>query len=136
MKVVIDTNALLSAAWRDRAPEAVVLWIAGQDDWVWMASQEILDEYREVLRREKFGMSTENLGRWENIIAKLTTRVDVESEINFPRDQKDAKFLNCAISAGADYLITGDKDFSEARKLLNTTILSVALFQRLIMPSE
>lgn len=113
-----------------------MLWIASQDDWVWMASQEILDEYREDLRHEKFGISTENLERWENIIAKLITRVDAESEINFPRDQKDAKFLNCAISAGADYLITGDKDFSEARKLLNTTILSVALFQRLIMPSE
>lgn len=85
MKVVIDTNVLLSAAWRDRAPEAVVLWIASQDDWVWVVSQEILDEYREVFRREKFGMSTEKLARWQNIIAKLTTRVDVEAEINFPR---------------------------------------------------
>lgn len=81
-------------------------------------------------------MSTEKLERWQNIIANLTTRVDVESEINFPRDQKDAKFLNCAISAGADYLITGDTEFSEAKKLVSTTILSVTLFQRFIMPSK
>lgn len=53
-----------------------------------------------------------------------------------PRDQKDAIFLACALSAGADYLITGDKDFSAARNLLQTTILSVTLFRRLMMPPE
>lgn len=50
--------------------------------------------------------------------------------IDFPRDQKDAKFLACAIDAGADYFITGDRDFSQAQKLLSTTILSVAQFKK------
>jgi uncharacterized protein len=53
--------------------------------------------------------------------------------IAFPRDQKDAIFLSCALSADADFLITGDKDFSEAKKLTNTTILSAAMFKKLIM---
>ena len=48
MKVVIDTNVLVSAAWRDKSPEAVVIWIAFHDNWDWMVSQEILDEYRRV----------------------------------------------------------------------------------------
>ena len=52
---------------------------------------------------------------------------------SFPRDQKDAKFLSCALDAGADYLITGDKDFSEAKKLTKTTILSVAQFKKWVM---
>jgi hypothetical protein len=35
--------------------------------------------------------------------------------IDFPRDRKDAAFLICAQSGKADYLITGDGDFSEAQ---------------------
>lgn len=33
MRVAIDTNVLISAALRDMSPEAVVIWIAFQDDW-------------------------------------------------------------------------------------------------------
>lgn len=65
MKVVIDTSVLLSAAWRDKSPEAVILWVTVQDDWEWEVSEEILAEYREVLHREKFNLLTEKLERWE-----------------------------------------------------------------------
>jgi len=51
---------------------------------------------------------------------------------DFPRDYKDAKFLACAVTTGADYFVTGDRDFSEAQKLLSTTILSVAQFKKLV----
>ena len=33
MKVLIDTNVLVSAALRDKDPEAVILFIAAQPDW-------------------------------------------------------------------------------------------------------
>ena len=58
--------------------------------------------------------------------------VEVDIEIEFDRDQKDALFLNCALAAEADYLITGDRDFEEARKLINTSIVSVSQFQSLV----
>lgn len=45
----------------------------------------------------------------------------------FPRDRKDAKFVACALSANAEWLIMGDKDFSEAEKTIQTTILSVSV---------
>lgn len=44
----------------------------------------------------------------------------------------DAMFLSCAVAAQADYLVTGDRDFTEARRLLVTTILSVSQFKRLV----
>lgn len=53
-------------------------------------------------------------------------------EIDFPRDRKDAKFLACALAAEADFLITGDSDFKEAQTLVNTTIISVSLFNKLV----
>lgn len=136
MKVVIDTNVLISAAWRDKSPEAVVLWIAFQDDWDWVVSQEILDEYREVLRREKFHLSVEIIEKWEYIVTNLTVLVDVNITVEFPRDQKDAKFLACALASEADYLITGDADFSEALKLTNTTIISVSMFKQMMVDGK
>jgi len=61
-----------------------------------------------------------------------TTVVEVDVEIDFPRDRKDAKFLECALSANAKFLITGDRDFTEARKLVDTIIVSVSTFEKMI----
>ena len=133
MKVVIDTNVLISAAWRDKSPEAVIVWIANQDDWEWVVTQDILDEYKEVLRREKFDLPGETIEGWDHIITNLTSIIEIELLVEFPRDIKDAKFLICALSANADYLITGDKDFEEAYKVGVITVISVAEFKRLIV---
>lgn len=133
MKVIIDTNVLISAAWRDKSPEAVVLWIAFQDDWEWIVSQEILDEYREVLRREKFNLSGEVIERWDFIVTSMTSLIEVTSSLDFPRDRKDSMFLTCALYVDADYLITGDKDFEEAYKVGVSTVISVAEFKRVVM---
>jgi len=136
MKVIFDTNVFISAVLRDRNPEAVIVWVVDQPEWQWVVSSEILREYREVLRRKKFSFSAEVLKKWEKVLDKNTKKVRVAQRFNFPRDQKDAKFLACAIASKADYLVTGDSDFSDARKLDNVTILSVALFKRLVMGKQ
>ena len=59
--------------------------------------------------------------------------VPSSSILSFPRDQKDAKFLSCALDSEADYLITDDKDFTEAKKLTQTTILSASQFKKWVM---
>jgi putative PIN family toxin of toxin-antitoxin system len=133
MKVVIDTNVLVSAILRDRNPEAVILWVLSQPDWEWLVSAEIMYEYQQVLRRPKFSFSASLLSKWDALLEHDTTSVSVDNQMQFPRDQKDAKFLACALSNNVDYLITGDSDFSEAQKLLNTTILSVSMFKRLVI---
>lgn len=131
MKVIIDTNIFISAVWRDRNPEAVILWICDQPEYQWMVSKEIKKEYKEVLRRKKFSFPPNVLKEWEQVIDENSTEVKVDENINFPRDQKDAKFLTCALSCEADYMITGDKDFTDAQRLLTTTIVSVSMFKNL-----
>jgi putative PIN family toxin of toxin-antitoxin system len=133
MKVLIDTNVLVSAALRDKDPEAVILFVAAQPDWLWIVSADILAEYREVLSRPKFALPAEVRRRWFDLLDALTTRIEVEAAFDFPRDQKDAKFLACALVANAEFFITGDRDFTQATKLVNTIILSVALFKKLIV---
>jgi putative PIN family toxin of toxin-antitoxin system len=133
MKVLIDTNVLVSAVWRDRGPQEVILWVISEPDWEWIVSPEILREYKEVLRRKKFSLQADIVQKWERLIAKSTRLMRVSKKIDFPRDQKDAIFLASAIASGADFLITGDGDFEEASKLGSVTILSVSMFKRLVM---
>ncbi|MGI8653951.1 MAG: putative toxin-antitoxin system toxin component, PIN family [Pyrinomonadaceae bacterium] len=83
--------------------------------------------------RAKFGLPEDILRKWNEMFDTLTTTVQANIEMDFPRDRKDAKFLECALAADAEYLITGDKDFMEAQKLVNTTILSVTMFKRLVI---
>ncbi|WP_392534994.1 putative toxin-antitoxin system toxin component, PIN family [Nostoc sp. C117] len=69
---------------------------------------------------------------WFEIIDIFITLIDVNFEVYFPRDRKDAKFLGCAMAAEADFFITGNSDFNQAQTLVNTTIISVYLFNRLV----
>jgi putative PIN family toxin of toxin-antitoxin system len=55
--------------------------------------------------------------------------VSPEIAVNFPRDVKDAKFLECALESKADIFITGNRDFSEAQALIATQIMSVSQFK-------
>lgn len=132
MRVVIDTNVLVSAALKNRDPETVIKWIVAHPDWLWLATTEILSEYKAVLSRPRFGLPRQLLNQWFELLDAATTPVVADIVTNYPRDQKDAVFLACALVAEADYLITGDKDFTDARKLLTTTILSVSQFKRIV----
>lgn len=132
MKVIIDTNILVSAAITGKNPEAVILFIVTDPNYEWIVSTEILVEYKEVLSRSRLRLTQEQKERWFNILDAVTTLIDVNIEIDFPRDYKDTKFLACAVASEADFLMTGDRDFIEAQALVNTTIISVSLFKKLV----
>jgi putative PIN family toxin of toxin-antitoxin system len=132
MRVVVDTNVVVSAILRDRLPEKILLFILGHPDFEWVASGEILAEYCEVLRRPKFALPDAVLSEWDERFRSAIAEWPVEISVSFPRDVKDAKFLACALAAEADFFITGDQDFTEARKLEHTKIISVNQFNELV----
>lgn len=129
MKVVIDTNVVISAAIADRNPEKIILFVVSNPDFYWIVSPDILAEYREVLSRKRLKLTNEQKQYWLTLTSAVTFVVDINLEIDFPRDRKDAKFLACGIVNNADYFITGDKDFDEVKNLGHTKIISVSLFQ-------
>ncbi|MBN3940790.1 MAG: putative toxin-antitoxin system toxin component, PIN family [Nostoc sp.] len=135
MKVVVDTNVLVSGVLKGGVPRAVIQFIFDNPHWEWIVSEEIVGEYKEVLSRPKFKLTDEVRASWCEIIDTFPTLIDVNVEIDFPRDRKDAKFLACALAAEADFLITGDSDFNHAQTLVKTTIISVSLFNRLVCDS-
>jgi putative PIN family toxin of toxin-antitoxin system len=134
MKIVIDTNVLVSAVIRDRLPERVLRWCLRQPDFVWLVTPAILAEYIEVIQRPKFGLDSATIAWWLELLAIDTQLIEAAVEIDFPRDRKDARFLICATAGKADYLLTGDGDFSEARTLITTPIVTVRQFAEILQP--
>jgi len=132
MRVVVDTNVVVSAILRDRLPEKVLLFILSRPDFEWVASPEILTEYREVLHRPKFALPATLLSEWEERFRLAIAEWPVPAAVSFPRDNKDARFLACALASDADFLVTGDQDFTEARQIGRTKIISVRQFDELV----
>jgi putative PIN family toxin of toxin-antitoxin system len=134
MKVVIDTNILVSAVIRDRLPEQVLLWCLRQNEVEWIVSPAIMDEYAEVIQRPKFRLPAATIAWWLELLVADTRIIEPELNIEFPRDRKDAPFLICAQAASVDYLITGDGDFSDAQALIDPRIITVREFAKMNAP--
>jgi len=132
MKVIVDTNVLVSAIIRDNIPEQVIMWIVSQPVIEWVATTEIVREYKDVLQRKKFNLPSDVLDSWFRLFDEELVLMSPKIEVNFPRDYKDAKFLECALESKADIFITGDRDFSEAQALISTQIMSVSQFKLFI----
>ncbi|MGA0197945.1 MAG: putative toxin-antitoxin system toxin component, PIN family [Prochlorotrichaceae cyanobacterium] len=68
MKVVIDTNILISAVLKDRDPETIILAVAQNPLFHWIASPPIVNEYKAVLIRPKFGLNEAQQREWFQLI--------------------------------------------------------------------
>lgn len=134
MKLVVDTNVVVSAALNAGRARRILLFIADRPDLEWLVSEEILIEgvSRRIgaiqIRLSAFGSPT--MG---DLLARTTSVVGGVQPLAFDRDAGDAKFLACAIAGHADFLITGDKDFSGIVKIGPTTVITISDFDRLVV---
>jgi putative PIN family toxin of toxin-antitoxin system len=133
VKVVIDTNVLISAVLRDRVPQDVLLFVSETPGIEWIASPEIMAEYKTVLARKKFDLPADKVQHWLVFLDETVKTEEVGLNISFERDRRDAKFLACALNTGADWFITGDRDFESAENILGTTLISVSMFKRAVI---
>jgi uncharacterized protein len=109
LRLVIDTNVLVSAALKPEGLQRTTLILATTKPARLYVSQPILDEYADVLSRPELrirkGLRLQLLQLIKNHaqIVAPSRRLDVCS------DPDDNVFLECADKAGADYLITGNQ---------------------------
>jgi len=116
MRIVLDTNCLLQVL-----PEAspyFCLWNAFLEGRITLCyTTEMLQEYEELLWRfylpEVVISTIEPLLELPNVI-QVTTHYRWNL---IPIDPDDNKFIDCAISAGADYIVTNDKHFNVLKHL-------------------
>jgi putative PIN family toxin of toxin-antitoxin system len=109
MKIVLDTNVLISALVFPGSKPDKILDRVRQGEIELVLSPFILSEFARVLR-DKFGFSkreTDDSVGAVSVIACLITPNEQISVIAAKED--DNRILECAVAAQADFLVTGDK---------------------------
>ena len=109
MRVVADTNVYVSAIIFGGKPQALLdLAQDGQIELV--ISDDILKETERILR-DKFKRTPEELRNDLLSIEAVSTRVSPTERIDaVPRDPTDNIVLESAVAAGAEVIVSGDKD--------------------------
>lgn len=128
IRAVLDTNVLISGLfWKGPSRQIVDLAVVGKIKAI--TSTEILEEVEAVLYEDFPAIPYERI---ESIIRDILSysRVVIAREIVVKglRDPGDAKIISCAVSAQADYIITGDKDLLILEKYKEVTILNPRAF--------
>ena len=133
IRVVLDTNILISALlFKGELSRIVELWQKGKINPV--ISKETYEELRTVLEYRKFSLShTEIKSLIEHEILPYFEVVNVRKQIKgVCRDPGDDKFVSCAISAGADCIVTGDKDLFDLKKNQSIRIIHASDFIKMV----
>ena len=107
---VIDTNVLVSAFITKRLDSATsIVWAAVLNgDIIPMYSEEIIDEYTDVLHRKKFNIPEQLIKDVINHIMENGVRGERVLSDDFFPDPKDVVFYEVAISKDDAYLVTGN----------------------------
>jgi uncharacterized protein len=109
IRVVLDTNVVVSAHLNDEGYERSVLDLALSGKLRMFVSEAILGEYASVLRRPKFRLKPRSVSDSLLLLRAAARVVAPYGQINVARDPGDNRLLECAEAAKADYLITGNK---------------------------
>lgn len=115
IRVVLDTNIIVSALLQPSGPPAQVFVLALGGSIQLCVSGKIYAEYEEVLSRPRLQRSEEVIAGTLRTVRELGFWVKPTEAIRICSDPDDDMFLECARAAGADYLVTGNlRHFPEA----------------------
>jgi putative PIN family toxin of toxin-antitoxin system len=123
MRVVLDTNVVLSAVWTPGGLEAKLVEMSLAGELTACVSAAVTEEYRDVLFRPKFAKTHERARGLLEEMERTALTVWPEMAVSAAADEDDNRFLECALAAQAEYLVTGNlRDYPgefEGTKILN-----------------
>jgi putative PIN family toxin of toxin-antitoxin system len=133
LRLVLDTNVVISAAIKPVGLQRTVLTVALTKPARVYVSEPILEEYREVLSRPELRIGKGLRQQLLQLIKNRSYSVIPARRIEITSDPDDNMFLECADSARADYLVTGNqKHFPKFWK--KTKIITPREFIGLVAP--
>jgi len=139
VRVILDTNVLISALLHDRSlpNQLVALWRQGKI--ALLTSDEQLDEFRRVTRYPKIRdrLNPAVAGRLVNELKQVATIIANLPEVSISSDPWD-NYLLATVEAGkADLLVTGDKaDLLHLERHAGARIVTVRQCLKLVTGAE
>jgi uncharacterized protein len=109
VRLVLDTNMIVSAALKPEGLERTVLLLAMQRPARWYVSELIFEEYSTVLARRELKIRKGLRLQLLQLIRKHSHVIHPSALPQLTSDPADNVFLECAEAARADYLVTGNR---------------------------
>ena len=129
---VIDTNVIVSAllSSEGNSNPTVVLRETLRGRITPLYNEEILDEYREVLSRDKFNLQKQNVDTIINHVKRSGLKLERTKALNevFP-DPKDIVFYEVTLSKDDAYLVTGNIKHFPKKPFVVTPAEMVAILE-------
>ncbi|HKY54197.1 MAG TPA: putative toxin-antitoxin system toxin component, PIN family [Anaerolineales bacterium] len=135
MRVVIDTNVIVSAYLGGALEGIIVAWKSGK--FTLVVSKEIAEEYLEVLRRPKFKIEQAEV---DDFAALLLDRAEfvipLETFTVIENDPTDNKFLEAAVAGKANLIVSGDGHLLELKSFRKISITTARKFVAKLLGEE
>ncbi len=109
MRIVIDTNVLISGVFFGRFPRKILSAVVNQKI-IACATTEIVNEYEEIVQ-EMINRKQGHINK--DILSPLIKAMEMfepTTHVNICRDPDDNKFLECAKDSHALCIVSGEKD--------------------------
>lgn len=132
MKIVVDTNVLISALlWYGPSHELLILIEEGT--FTLCITSVLLEELKDVLSRPKFSSRIKELRTsCEELLAGIIDIAELHPDKKIDPvvedDPSDDKVLACALASGAKYIITGDIHLLQLKSWSEISILTPRQF--------
>ena len=140
MRVVIDTNVLVRALIRPRSAAAQLLTHlrAGEITYLYCDAglKELVDVLNRPKLREKYHLTPHYLGRFFQLLRRYGELVTPTITVEACRDPKDNMFLEVALTANADLIISEDSDLLILHPFETIPIVSIVTAVELITSSS
>lgn len=131
MKVVFDTNVFISAFVVPGSKGEDALLFAHRHKVDLYSSVPILTETARILRT-KFDQSEKDITAALKMIGRAATIVRPSRKVMVVEDLPDNRILECAVTAQADLIVTGDHHLLGLREFEGVPIVRLADFLRMI----
>jgi len=133
IKAILDTNVFISGVfWKGPPFEILKAW--REKRFRLAISPPILDEYRRVLAELTKDRAVPPLGSILKIIELHSEMVEpVSFSAPVCRDPDDDKFLEAALAAGADCVVSGDKALLNLKSHHGVEIVTPTRFLKLLL---
>jgi putative PIN family toxin of toxin-antitoxin system len=124
IRVVIDTNILVSAMISSTGNEALLVMAINQGLVTPCWSVEMLREYSDVLLRPKFGFPAAVVDALLDLLRLHGNLLDPTPIARTSPDPGDDKFIACALAGKAGFLVTGNKRHFPQTRYADTRVVN------------
>ena len=116
IRVVLDTNTLVSAAIRDGKPYQI-LKLVENNEIESITSLNIAEELEDVLKRNKIPFTDKEVELYVEKILSLSKVMNPTTEVEVVEDDPDEnKIIECALEGNVDYIISGDSHLLDLKE--------------------